>query len=125
MACLEFNFMINFYDSLPVLAIVFSIVGCAQSPDKVQPLSVNPEKYYDLSCNEISKRLADIETRLDRVRQIQSKNASADVAAVAGGVLTLWSPLLFLNGESNQNHLSILKGELIALESAELNKKCK
>lgn len=86
---------------------------------------VKPEKYDDFECNQIHDRLYVIKTRLDRVEQIQNRNTSADVAAVAGGVLTLWSPILFLNGDSNQTHLSLLKGELIALESAAFNKGCK
>ncbi len=99
------------------------VSGCAQVSSNVEPASVNPDKYKNYDCTQIGERLELIRLRLSRVERVQDINASADVAAVAGGVLTLWAPILFLNGESNQNHLSLLKGEKLALESASKKQK--
>uniref|UniRef100_UPI0035B403CB hypothetical protein n=1 Tax=Flavobacterium sp. TaxID=239 RepID=UPI0035B403CB len=77
---------------------------------------------YD--CSELSIRLKQVNEKIKSTIPIQENAANVDSVAAAGGIITTFAPVLFMSGGAHEQELSLLKGEVLAIEQSAKEKKC-
>ncbi len=103
-----------------------SLLGCATSPDKIGSSYVSPMQYADYSCKQISLEMTNISRRVSELYGRLDKEAGADTAQMAVGLILFWPALFFLEGGDGPEaaEYARLKGEREALETVAVQKEC-
>lgn len=108
------------------LSIALSLAGCATSPDKIGASSVSTIQYQDYSCKQIGVELDRLQRKSNELYHSLKKTADNDTAQMAVGMILFWPTLFFLEGGDSPQaaEYARLKGELEALETVSVQKKC-
>ena len=96
------------------------IAGCANRPESIRASHVSFEKYIDLDCPALTTRLSDTRAELDKFSKMQDSKANGD----AFGVFLLGIPFSKMSGD-HEGDVARLKGEVEAIETAQVKNKCK
>lgn len=112
--------------ALSCLAITLMLSACASSPDKIAASSVSTLQYQDYGCKQIAMELARVERKVNELYYRLDKTAGNDSAQMAVGLILFWPALFFLEGGDGPDaaEYARLKGELDALETVSIRKKC-
>ena len=105
---------------LLALFVTASLGACANRPESIHASFVSHEKYMDLECAALDVRMSDTRAELDKVSKLQDSKATGD----AVGVFLLGIPFSKLSGD-HEADVARLKGEVEAIETAQVKKKCK
>lgn len=110
---------------LPLL-LAFFLAACATPPDKIAASSVSTLQYEGYNCKQIAAELARVERKINDIYYRLDKTAGNDSAQMAVGMILFWPALFFLEGGDGPEaaEYARLKGELDALESVSIQKKC-
>jgi hypothetical protein len=108
------------------LAIIVLLAGCASQPEDIAASSVSTLQYQDYNCKQISLELDRIERKVNDLYYRLDKKAGNDGAQMAIGIVLFWPALFFLEGGDGPEaaEYARLKGELEALETVSIHKKC-
>jgi non-ribosomal peptide synthetase component F len=108
------------------LALVGTLVaGCASKSADIAASYVSPMQYQDLSCSQLTQEAQRVSARVAQVSARQDKKASSDGAAMAVGMVLFWPALFLLEGdEESASEVARLKGEMEAIEQANIQKNC-
>ena len=108
-----------------LLASSILLSACAEKAANVQSSYASPIQYQTYSCRQISEEAARVSARASQLADVQDKNASNDAVATGLALVVFW-PVAFLVGgkKGNKAELARLKGELEALEQANIQKNC-
>jgi len=100
--------------------------ACASNPDKIQSTYVSPIQYSDYSCKQVSLEMANVSRRVSELYGSLDKEASADNAQMAVGLILFWPALFFLEGGDGPqaSEYARLKGQREALETVAVQKNC-
>ena len=102
------------------VAIALVLGGCATRPESIHASYVSHEKFSDLDCEQLRVRQAETKSQLVRVSAQQDSKANGD----AVGVFLLGIPFSKLSGD-HEAEIAQLKGEVEALDTAQVKAKCK
>lgn len=104
------------------LAVGLAILstGCANRPDTIRASYVSHEKFAHLDCTQLVTRMGDTRADLDKFSKMQDGKATGD----AFGVLLLGVPFSKLSGD-HEGDVARLKGEVEAIDTAQVKAKCK
>jgi hypothetical protein len=102
------------------VVVVASFVGCANRPESIRASFVSHERFIDLDCAQLSTKLADTRAELEKYAKMQDSKANGD----AFGVFLLGIPFSKLSGD-HEGDVARLKGEIEAIETAQIKNKCK
>ena len=94
--------------------------GCANRPESISASYVSHEKYSDLGCEKLATYLVDARQKLKSFSDKQDTKANVD----AGGVFLALIPVSALTGDY-EGDVARWKGEVQAIETAEIKSKCK
>ena len=103
-----------------LFAAVAVVVGCASRPESIRASHVSHEKYTHLDCPALTSKLSDTRAELDKYSKMQDSKANGD----AFGVFLLGIPFSKLSGD-HEGDVARLKGEVEAIETAQVKNKCK
>lgn len=104
--------------------LLITAIGCARKPENINPTSIPVIKYKNYDCSELSIRLKQVNEKIKSTIPIQENAANVDSVAAAGGIITIFAPVLFMSGGAHEQELSLLKGEVLAIEQSAKEKKC-
>lgn len=112
--------------AVSAIAIALLLSSCASSPDKIAPASVSTLQYQDYNCKQVALELDRTERKVNELYYRLDKKASNDSAQMGIGLILFWPALFFLEGGDGPDaaEYARLKGELDALESVSIRKKC-
>jgi len=112
--------------ALSCLAITLMLTACASSPDKIPASSVSTLQYQDYNCKQIGLELDRVERKVNDLYYRLDKRAGNDSAQMAVGLILFWPALFFLEGGDGPEAAEYgrLRGELEALETVSIRKKC-
>ncbi len=110
----------HFTKALLAVAATASLVACANRPESIHASYVSYEKFMDSECAGLSSMLADTRSELDKFSELQNSKATGD----AIGVFLLGVPFSKLSGD-HEADVARLKGEVEAIETAQVKKRCK
>ena len=101
------------------------LVGCATSPKDIAPAYVSPILYQNLSCDQLAQEAARVSQAAAVASGAQQDQASKDAVMTTVGVVLFWPSLFFIGGDKgNAAELARLKGEMQAIEQANIAKNC-
>lgn len=103
-----------------------SLLGCASSPDKISSSYVSPIQYADYNCKQVALEMTNVSRRVSELYGRLDKEAGADTAQMAVGLILFWPALLFLEGGDGPEaaEYARLKGQREALETVAVQKEC-
>ena len=106
-----------------VILLISALVvlgGCATRPESIRASFVSHEKYIDLDCSSLVTRMIDTRAELDKFSKMQDTKANVDAATV----FLVLIPASKLAGD-HEGDVARLKGEVEAVSTAQIKKKCK
>lgn len=110
---------------LSALAACVVLSGCATSPKDIAPAYVSPILYQNLSCEQLAQEAARVSQAAAVANGAQSSQASKDAVMTTVGVVLFWPSLFFIGGDKgNAAEVARLKGEMQAIEQANISKNC-
>lgn len=95
------------------------LASCANRPESIHASYVSHEKYMDLDCAALEAKMGD--TRADLAKYSEMQNAKANEDAM--GVFLFGIPFSKLSGDV-EGEIARLKGEVEAIGTAQIRKKC-
>lgn len=109
--------MKNVYVTVLSVAI---LSACASRPESIAASYVSHEKYSSNDCTQLSTYLSDARAGLQKVSAMQDSKANMDAATVFLALV----PASKLTGDHAAD-VAKLKGEVEAIETAQIKKGCK
>jgi hypothetical protein len=114
--------MKKFVASAAVLALVS---GCATSPKDITPAYVSPVLYQNLSCEQLAAEAQRVSSAAATAAGVQQGQAGKDAAMVGVSLILFWPAIFFVGGDkASAAELARLKGEMQAIEQANVAKNC-
>lgn len=99
--------------------------GCATSPKDISATYVSPVLYQNLSCEQLAQEATRVSRAAADVTGQQQNQANKDATMVAVGMVLFWPSLFFIGGDKGSAaELGRLKGEMQAIEQANIAKNC-
>ena len=102
------------------MAVIAIVAGCATRPESISASYVSHEKYSDGDCAMLATQISDARAELAKVSEEQNSKANGD----AWGVFLLGIPFSKLSGDKEAD-VARWKGEVAAIETAQIKAKCK
>ena len=103
-----------------VVVAALSMTACANRPESIHASYVSHEKFMDLECDGLVTKMSDTRAELAKYSKMQDSKATGD----AWGVFLLGIPFSKLSGDV-EGDVARLKGEVEAIDTAQVKKKCK
>ncbi len=110
---------------LGIVALGAALGGCASSAADIAPAYVSPVTYQSFTCQQLGQEAQAISARAAALSGAQDSQRTKDAVATTAAVIIFW-PAAFLVGGDKQTaaELAQMKGQLIAVEQASIQKKC-
>jgi hypothetical protein len=106
-------------------AAALLLAGCATNPSDIQPTYVSPVLYQNLSCQQLAAEAARVSQEAQVATGQQSQQQGRDAVATTVGVVLFWPALFLIGGDKgNAAQLANLKGQMNAIEQANIAKNC-
>jgi hypothetical protein len=103
-----------------ITMVIVTATGCATRPESIAASYVSHEKYSDADCTKLATQISDARAELAKVSEEQNSKANGD----AWGVFLLGIPFSKLSGD-REGDVARWKGEVAAIETAQIKAKCK
>jgi hypothetical protein len=101
------------------------LAGCATNPNQISAAYVSPVLYQNLSCPQLAQEAQRVSSAAAAASGAQTSQASKDAVMTTVGVVLFWPALFFIGGDKNNAaDVSRLKGEMQAIEQANISKGC-
>jgi hypothetical protein len=106
-------------------ATAVALCGCATSPKDIAPAYVSPVLYQNLSCDQLAMEAARVSSSAAAASGAQEGQQSRDAVATTVGIVLFWPALFLIGGDKgNAAEIARLKGEMQAIEQANISKGC-
>lgn len=102
------------------MVAVALLAGCATRPESIRASHVSFEKFTHLDCTQLATKMGDSRAELDKYSKLQDSKANLDAATV----FLVLIPASKLSGD-HEGDVARLKGEVEAIETAQVKGKCK
>lgn len=102
------------------MVLLTALAACANRPESIRASHVSFEKYMEGDCEGLATRMVDAGAVLNKYSGMQNSKANGD----AWGVFLLGIPFSKLSGD-HEADVAKWKGEIEAIETAQIKKKCK
>ena len=110
---------------IPMLVAASMVSACASKSSDIAPSYVSTMQYQNYTCSQIAAEAQNVSARASQVMAAQDKKAKGDSTKMAVGLILFWPTLFFVKGDSESAaEVARLKGEMEALEKANVQKNC-
>lgn len=106
-------------NTLLIAVATLSLAACANRPESIRASFVSHEKFTHLECAGLTTKMVNTRADLDKFSKMQDSKATGD----AVGVFLLGIPFSKLSGD-HEGDVARLKGEVEAIETAQIKNKC-
>ena len=101
------------------------VAGCASRADNIPAAYVSPVMYQGYSCEQLREEAARVSQRAALASGAQNSKATGDAVATGVAVVLFWPAAFFIKGDgANAQEIAQLKGDMEAIEEANIRKKC-
>jgi len=108
-----------------VLAVATALAECASRSGEIAEAYVSPLQYQSYSCGQLREEAARVSARAAVASGAQDQNATNDAIATTAAVIIFWPAAFLIKGNgANAQEVAQLKGEMDAIEQANIQKKC-
>ena len=107
------------------LRIALGLSACASSSADIKASYISPVTYQSYDCTQLSAEAQSVSARASQAAGVQDSNRTQDQVVTTVGVVVFWPLLFAVKGDSNNAaELARLRGEMVAIESESIRKKC-
>jgi hypothetical protein len=104
---------------------ILCLAGCATRSENVTATYVSPIQYQSYTCQQLREEAARVSAKAAAASGVQDSKANGDAIATGVAVVIFWPAAFFLKGDgSTAAELASLKGQMDAIEEANIQKKC-
>jgi uncharacterized protein YceK len=106
-----------------VAAAVLS--GCASKSSEITPTYVSPIMYQGHTCKQLAQEAEGVSARAVQVSGAQDAKRTNDQVATGVAIVVFWPAAFLVGGDGPMAaELAQLKGQMVAIEQASIQKKC-
>ena len=103
----------------------FALTGCATRSQDIVSAYVSPIQYESYSCAQLREEAARVSSRAALASGMQDQNATSDAVATGVALVVFWPAAFLVHGNgANAQEVSQLKGDMDAIEQANVRKRC-
>jgi hypothetical protein len=114
-----------FMKSIALLIAVLAVGGCASKSSEITPAYVSPIMYQGYTCQQLAQEAQSVSTRASQVAGAQDDKRTKDQVATGVAVVVFWPAAFLVGGDGpTAAELAQLKGQMVAIEQASIQKKC-
>lgn len=107
------------------IALTVLLAGCATSPKDIDATYVSPVLYQNLTCEQLTAEATRVSSAAAAATGQQKNQQGRDAAMMGVGLVLFWPALFFIGGDKgNAAQIGQLKGEMQAIEQANMTKNC-
>jgi hypothetical protein len=111
--------------AVSTVALTALLAGCATNPKDIAPAYVSPIAYQGLTCDQLAQEAQRVSYAAATATGRQNDQSGRDAVATTVGVVLFWPALFFIGGDKgNAAEIARLKGEMQAIEQANIAKNC-
>jgi len=110
--------------NIGLLLVLLLLAACAERSENISASYVPSGKYENYSCKQVAMEQARVAKKVSEIADIQDRQADSDTTAAVVGTVIFWPALFFMMEGDKEKELSVLKGEMDALDEAAVNKEC-
>ena len=108
-----------------ILSAALALAGCASRSSDIVAAYVSPLQYQSFSCAQLQEEAARVSARAAIAAGTQDQNATNDTVATTAAVILFWPAAFLIKGNgANAQEVATLKGDMDAIEQANIEKKC-
>ena len=108
-----------------VIGMALTLAGCATRSGDIAAAYVSPIQYQSYSCGQLREEAARVSSRAAIASGAQDQNATSDAVATGVALVVFWPAVFMLKGNSaNAQEVAQLKGDMDAIEQANIRKRC-
>lgn len=102
-----------------------ALAGCASRSSEISAAYVSPVAYQNYTCQQLAQEAQALSARAAQVSGAQDQKRTNDAVATTVAVVVFWPAAFFVGGDGQTAaELSQLKGQMVAVEQASIQKKC-
>ena len=110
---------------LGLFALTLALAGCATRSQDIVSAYVSPIQYESYSCTQLREEAARVSSRAAAASGMQDQNATSDAIATGVALVVFWPAAFLVHGNgANAQEVAQLKGDMDAIEQANIQKKC-
>jgi hypothetical protein len=108
-----------------VFALATTLAGCASKSSEITPTYVSPIMYQNHTCPQLAQDAQGVSARAAQVSGAQDAKRTNDQVATGVAIVVFWPAAFLVGGDGPMAaELAQLKGQMIAIEQASIQKKC-
>jgi hypothetical protein len=102
-----------------------TLAACASKSSEITPAYVSPVTYQNYTCQQLGQEAQAVSARAGAVSGAQDQKRSNDQIATAAAIVIFWPAAFLVGGDGPVSaELAQLKGQMVAIEQASIQKKC-
>lgn len=110
---------------LPVCLAAAILAGCASKSNEITPTYVSPIMYQNHTCVQLAQEAQGVSARAAQVSGAQDQKRTNDQIATGVAIVVFWPAAFFVGGDGPMSaELAQLKGQMVAIEQASIQKNC-
>src|SRR5580704_7185645 len=110
---------------IAMIACALALAGCATHSNDIPAAYVSPIQYQSYSCTQLQEEAARVSARAAAASGAQDQKANNDAVATGVGAVLFWPALFLIKGDAaSAQEVAQLKGDMEAIEQANIQKKC-
>ena len=108
-----------------VAALAVGLAACASKSSDIMPSYVSPVTYQSYNCQQLGQEAQAVSSRAAVVAGAQDDKRTGDQVATAAAIVIFWPAAFLVKGDGpTAAELANLKGQMVAIEQASIQKKC-
>jgi uncharacterized protein YceK len=112
----------------PFVLVLFALAmlaGCASKSSEITPAYVSPVLYQNYTCTQLAQEAQGVTARAAQVSGAQDQKRTNDQVATGVAIVVFWPAAFLVGGDGPMSaELAQLKGQMVAIEQASIQKKC-
>jgi len=110
---------------VPLLLLAAALAGCASRSAEITPTYVSPIMYQGHTCAQLAAEAQGVSARAAQVSGAQDQKRTNDQIATGVAIVVFWPAAFFVGGDGPvAAELANLKGQMVAIEQASIQKNC-
>jgi hypothetical protein len=108
-----------------MLVAAAAVAGCASKSSEITPTYVSPVMYQSYTCKQLALEAQGVSARAAQVSGAQDSKRTNDQVATGVAIVVFWPAAFLVGGDGPMAaELAQLKGQMVAIEQASIQKKC-
>jgi outer membrane murein-binding lipoprotein Lpp len=107
------------------IALSALVAGCASKSNEISPSYVSPIMYQNHNCQQLAAEAQGVSARAAQVSGAQDSKRTNDQIATGVAIVVFWPAAFLVGGDGPMAaELANLKGQMVAIEHASIQKQC-